>query len=103
MFRKSFAGPSACLLQNQETLLGCQDVICAPGTPNPISTAAPQVLRPFMLRRLKETVASELPQKREHLLPGGDTADPPCWGMACPLGSQYHPVDSGRLDRRASA
>ncbi|KAL4430828.1 hypothetical protein ABPG75_006084 [Micractinium tetrahymenae] len=28
-----------------------------------------QVLRPFMLRRLKESVASELPQKREHLLP----------------------------------
>ncbi|PRW58677.1 chromatin structure-remodeling complex SYD-like isoform X1 [Chlorella sorokiniana] len=31
------------------------------------------VLRPFMLRRLKETVASELPQKREHVLRGK------CW------------------------
>lgn len=35
----------------------------------------PQVLRPFMLRRLKETVASELPQKREHVLRGGCGAD----------------------------
>jgi len=37
----------------------------------PSPASAPQVLRPFMLRRMKETVASELPQKRECLLPGG--------------------------------
>lgn len=39
-------------------------------TPSPPNLTPVQVLRPFMLRRLKETVATELPQKREHLLPG---------------------------------
>ena len=37
-----------------------------------------QVLRPFMLRRLKESVAKELPQKREHLLSGGLGLLPRC-------------------------
>lgn len=36
----------------------------------PTTPAAAQVLRPFMLRRMKEGVAGELPQKSEHLLSG---------------------------------
>ena len=42
---------------------------CRPPTRPPTPLFA-QVLRPLMLRRLKETVASELPSKTEHLLPG---------------------------------
>ena len=80
------AAAEAAMLTEEEALLvtnRLHQVALLAGLASPSGSAPPmptqgskfsrlplQVLRPFMLRRLKESVVAELPQKSERLLPG---------------------------------